>query len=967
MKNKITTQRKLLSCILAAFFVLTYVPSIDVQAAADDYYASGQIAVTEPNTPGEDSAYVIFSKETQMSGMRYLEPNGAARNDELYSEQTVFNGVDCRQVYKENYLYLDLNDDFADENDRVFSLTFDYWDYGGGGYFYIEYLPRGEIEHKSIQVLKLGLDENGVKTAGTWFRVTVYVDDACFTGQMAHGTDFRIRSGAYNAFSKIEVRNLSRNVGEDENLGVYNANKANSLHQLGMFDGFGEGEAFEPCLEKELTREEALVQMIKSYNLTEEAISKNLKSSFEDVSEEAAPYIGLAEALGVIEKGTKLGAKEKFSQQELLVWYLRLLGADESEWKDNPYEAAWEYGLLNPSCMIFQPEKNADVDAFVVLAVNIFAMENKKTGYNPFTSLFEQGVYTTQTIADVNDDGIWNWLLQNQFTVPRKTVVDEYSGRTYHKLSFLGQAAIKDYYTQNCMSMDMKKLYFRTADLKLYEYDMETEQCRYIGDLMREWNQMVTPQNNLWYLNKKGQIMKVDLTTYEQTVMGELPEWQKRAAPTMLQVNNDESKVSFQWTDNSGEIDTNNFARIPVFDLKTKEWDLSHVWGFKTSWFTPNHQCINPNPKYSNYVFFAHEGYSTDARTGAQTPQYDRVWMVDTDSDSYYNAFVQKWFVQPKDGDVTTGFTGEGSVHEAWTNDGEWLLAVKNRNSRDGLERQIGPGRAVMMRPDGSEKRYIPADYSFTHENGHSGAGIVHCMASNDNRWLVADSTYSSSNKWSDLYLIDTYSGATYFLARLPETSLDPGHIHPQFSPDDQKVIFGLWSEDLTHAQIGWMDVSDIVNNPPEGGQYDISDSCKTFGYKGFDHYVTPVYNASGKQSGIKIPGGNQMYVDVKADVIESDNTPAVVSITYKDDSTLPIKFAYYTWNVNGNDDSNRLAEHVKYISRNGTGRTITKTFELDDICLGNMEILGSDFRIGAVGADATIISVDVSVSDKEE
>jgi hypothetical protein len=45
----------------------------------------------------------------------------------------------------------------------------------------------------------------------------------------------------------------------------------------------------------------------------------------------------------------------------------------------------------------------------------------------------------------------------------------------------------------------------------------------------------------------------------------------------------------------------------------------------------------------------------------------------------------------------------------------------------------------------------------------------------------------------------------------------------------------------------------------------------------------------------------------------------------------------------------------------------VSKTIKFDDICLGNMDVLGTDFRIGAVGTDATIISVDVKVRKDEK
>lgn len=36
-------------------------------------------------------------------------------------------------------------------------------------------------------------------------------------------------------------------------------------------------------------------------------------------------------------------------------------------------------------------------------------------------------------------------------------------------------------------------------------------------------------------------------------------------------------------------------------------------------------------------------------------------------------------------------------------------------------------------------------------------------------------------------------------------------HCHPNFSKDGKKIIFGTHSKDGKVSQIGWMDISDIV------------------------------------------------------------------------------------------------------------------------------------------------------------
>jgi hypothetical protein len=116
----------------------------------------------------------------------------------------------------------------------------------------------------------------------------------------------------------VEVRNLSKTAAPDEDFGVFNQKKAESLNYLGMFDGYGEGETFEPKLDKKLTCEEFYVQMIKSYALGETALKENRKTKFTDVSAEASPYIAQAEKLGLIKRdGNTLGAGENIKQKEI--------------------------------------------------------------------------------------------------------------------------------------------------------------------------------------------------------------------------------------------------------------------------------------------------------------------------------------------------------------------------------------------------------------------------------------------------------------------------------------------------------------------------------------------------------------------------------------------------------------------------------------------------------------------------
>jgi hypothetical protein len=806
--------------------------------------------------------------------------------------------------------------------------------------------------------------ENGQKTEGRWYRVTVCLEDAVFgSGKMPYGADFRIRSGAYNAFSKFEVKNLSRH-GGNEFLGVYNDASYSLLQEMGNFPTYDAEVNKAEFFSRKLTREEAVVLMMKGYGKEDEALSKNLTTSFTDVSPENAPYVALAETLGVVSGGGILNSEEPFTQKELVEMYLRLLSIDVPEGSD-VYDIARENLVIITGNLIFQPERLVDMETLAGLSANAIFLTNKKTGYNAYSDGVSSGRYEIGDVVAGGNRMVIEWMKNNTFKLPKNTHYDEDTGRTYYSVNFFGGHAAKSYYTMNCMSSDNKRLYFKALEKYIMEYNIETEMCRYIDEYHGS-GCLVTPLVNLWYINPKYELIKVDLDTYKKEIMGKLPEWQNNA--WTLQINNDESLMSCWFvTDGSGEINNTKESRMPVYNIKTGEWDLRYKFGFDDcGQGNPNHMCINYNPDYSNLLFFAHEGSNVNAYTKATTGIPDRTWVLNRDTGEFTNAIKQKWLVTPdKDSGMGTGIIGQSGCHEAWSYDGEWLFNVTLTTFANDVALKINHPdvMAAMVRKDFTDYRLIPADYSITRAEQSSNAGRAnHIMISYDNRWMAGDQQYSSTYKQSDLYLFDTETGETHLLAKTPQKGVDPGHTHPQFSPDDRYVLFGLWSEDMAYAEFAWMDVSDLTKNPSKGGRVQVSEYCDVLSYDcEKDHSIKTVTDKDGNFEYATVPRDHYMYVDVKKELIESDNTPGEITITYKDDTKLPLKLVYYTWNENAaTRDINVLKENEIYIDRKGTGKSITRTFKFDDICFGNMQILGTDFKIGAVGATATIYSVEV-------
>ena len=66
---------------------------------------------------------------------------------------------------------------------------------------------------------------------------------------------------------------------------------------------------------------------------------------------------------------------------------------------------------------------------------------------------------------------------------------------------------------------DDTRFYFRDEMFRIYEYNMKTGMVQYIDQGLHRMEHCftTTPQNHLFYLNEKQEIIKMDCDTYERT------------------------------------------------------------------------------------------------------------------------------------------------------------------------------------------------------------------------------------------------------------------------------------------------------------------------------------------------------------------------------------------------------------------------------------------------------------------
>ncbi len=544
------------------------------------------------------------------------------------------------------------------------------------------------------------------------------------------------------------------------------------------------------------------------------------------------------------------------------------------------------------------------------------AFENFTLSENPENSVIKVFLWDSQKIYPYATELRFKNELNREVISGEMTC--DISGRTYNWVDFNGENMIRSYFTMQGWSADGNKFYVRDDDFKIYEYDIPTSSVKYIDTGKHEHTVVTTPLNGLFYLNRYNEIIRMDIDTYEKKVVGVLPSEYADTAG-MLQVMDTEEKLSVEWNDKQLE----EGSRFPVLDIATGEWDLSHSYVFDTEWYDPNHVSINPVKP--NLLLFCHEGTAVN----------DRLWVLDTDTDNYYNVFVPRFY--------SANSAGEIACHEMWTHDGEHIVFHKSSGTS-----AIGYPGIVSIKYDGTERNYINSDYAYNHV----------ATSPVSNRWAVADTGYSNGET-SDIVLIDCYTGESHLIAKVKQTGVNPGHCHPAFNLDGTKVWFGHYDETGKIIRIGWADVSDIIENAPDGGWYDLSDSCDSFSYEGCDSEVEKVLYDG--QTLYNLPAGNIMRVNVKSEIAYQEEGNVEVTITYLDEGKDDFNFTYYTFETG--DSRNYLRKNTETIARTDTSQIKSFTLNLTGVCLNNMERLKTDFTISS-SSDVKVASVTATLTE---
>lgn len=125
---------------------------------------------------------------------------------------------------------------------------------------------------------------------------------------------------------------------------------ANALYTMGLFDGVGQHSDGSPiyALDRSLTRQEAVVLLVRLLGQEQAALTAGTAQPFADVADWAAPYVAWAWQAGLVRgvDESRLDALSPMDEQGWLTLLLRALGYDGADY-DDPWTLAAQLGLCS--------------------------------------------------------------------------------------------------------------------------------------------------------------------------------------------------------------------------------------------------------------------------------------------------------------------------------------------------------------------------------------------------------------------------------------------------------------------------------------------------------------------------------------------------------------------------------------------------------------------------------------------
>ena len=844
----------------------------------------------------EGSSYVEFGEKVEESGIHWFDGQSMGitdKNNKYWNETVTLDGIVARKQYTANSMYFSIDDSFYDPEDTEFMISIIYYDFGPSeGTYYFEYHTKsGTVEEKSL--IKPGVNPG-------WGVKTIILDDIDLSQTYDDGSTFRIRNGAYNAFKKVEIVNLSklRREGKDLSMTALSLFEVRrEMASLLMLDQeyeprFVDSNAAKPCT------------MYDAYDLRNR-ITNNKTTVQESLK------------------------SQTMTQGELVTTFMNILGLKANE-GETAIDAGVRYGIANTGFFT--------VDSATATYFNLLHIAFKTLTYTGPTykqSLLEQlivnGFYKGINPGDVKSDTFASLYFKNPRKVPYETITDPATGRTYNWMSIEGSLTLRGYNNVISLNHDGTAFVCGLSSGDFFLYDIPTQMLTPLDNTILSSGHIPVYYNLdgwVYYPKRemgKQSIWRINPDTMVKEHLMDLPDGVNAG---YFEVSNDGRYLALD-TQAIG-LKTNDDGEFPLIRVDLQEKKLEYQWyGFSYS-NVINHNQINP--KYTNLLGFSHE---TDTTNWSYDDIIDRanVMNVDTGEVIKYNAGIKE-----------DGGSKQLVTHEVWSYDGEYRYFCSWEGGGSTGEYEIMPA-FVRTAPDYTHRQYFDVSMPL--------GGANHGNVSGDNKWVMID------EGWMGLVNLETHQKFPIINIRnVIGMKNHPYHPHAHISYTGNVSNWGHEHDGV--LGVAWIDFNDIAENEvAKGGRYPYNDYSTIVSYEGLECESEFVTKYDRECIMTKPDGG--IYVDSLVKEADDNNVKVKITFDYYDNNKEAI-IIKYTKGVVERNDALQVTNKQTQIKRSGTKKWKTAEIVLESANFEDINKFTSDFIIKSGGANLYVSDIKVEL-----
>ncbi len=773
----------------------------------------------------EGSSYVLLGETIEENGVHWMDGQAMGitnSSDKYWNETVTLDGIVARKQYQANGMYFSVDDSFYGPEDKEFLISIVYYDFGPSeGRYYLEYHSKsGTIEEREL--IKPGTNPG-------WAVKTVVLDDIDLSKTYEDGTTFRIRNGAYNAFKKVEVVNLSKLRREGKNLpmtalSLFEVRR--EMASIWMIDGEADPIFADSNAANECTLYDVYSMRNKlTYNTSE--LSESLKN-------------------------------QTLTQGELLDTFMPLVGLQKND-GESSVEAAARHGIAGTGFFT--------IDSAPATYFNLLHLAYQTllyTGPTNKTSLLEQlivnGFYAGIDPGKVSNGEFASLWFKNPRTIPYETITDPATGRKYHWMSIEGAHTLRGYNNVIGWTPDGTGFVCGLTSGDFFLYDIPSQKLTPLDQTIGSSGHIPVYANvDGWAYYPKREygvesIWRVNLKTFKKEKLMDLPDGIKA---NYFEVSNDGRYLALE----SSGIGKDPEGRYAVTRVDLQEKKVDYQWYAFSYSNILNHNQVNP--VYTNLVGFSHE---TDTSKWNYDDIIDRANVIDIETGE-----VIKY---------NQGIKGDGGgrqlvTHEVWSYDGEYRYFCSWAADTVG-EYEIMPA-FVRTAPDYTHRQYFRIDAP----NG----GANHGNVSGDNKWALTD------EGWMILINLDTHQCFPIVNVRnVIGMKNHPYHPHAHISYTGNMANWG--HEHRGVLGVAWIDFNDIAENEvAKGDRYPYNDTVTRVSYEGLE-CESNIVTAHGREC-ITAGPGSGIYFDSLVEEADDNNVAVKITFDYYDNNEYPIVLTY--------------------------------------------------------------------------